>query len=211
MAVQLTFEMHFRLHAGFHSTGDRTELWTDKALALDWHEQKKPILPASSLKGWLRESAERALRGLGHRVCDSSQPATLCGQCLVCELFGHPRQRSPLRFEDGVLANALTAPRTHVSLSRYRRTAYEERLFAMEVAWETRLVAKGEGFFPSPDKACQAAALLWLAAQMGVAVGAARSRGLGWLTLEKFVAYCDDAPITKEQLHRCVNAFKAVG
>jgi hypothetical protein len=50
MAIALEFTMQFRLLSGLHTTGDRVELWTDKALALDWHTGRKPILPATSMR-----------------------------------------------------------------------------------------------------------------------------------------------------------------
>lgn len=208
MAVHLTFEICFRLKSGFHTTGDRAELWTDKAVALDWNEGTKPVIPATSIKGWLRENAERVLRGLGQKVCDASQPSTVCGECIVCEIFGHPRKKSTLRFEDAVLEDSLTDTRTSVSLSRYRKTAYEERLFTTEVVWSQNFVVKGDGFFETPEKAERAAAMLWLAAKAGFALGASRSRGLGWLELENFCAVCDGVAIEVEKLSQIVNSWR---
>lgn len=208
MAVHLTFEIRFRLKSGFHTTGDRAELWADKAIALNWTEGTKPVIPATSIKGWLRENAERVLRGLGQKVCDASQPTTICGECIVCEIFGHPRKKSPLQFEDAILENSLTDTRTSVSLSRYRRTAYEERLFTTEVAWSQNIIVKGNGFFDTKDDAQKATALLWLAAKMGFAIGASRSRGLGWLELESFGAECDGVAIEVEKLSEIVNLWR---
>lgn len=208
MPVRVEIETCFKLHSGMHTTGDRAELWTDKAMTRDWHEGKKPIVHATSIKGWLRESAERILRGFGQAACDASQPSTICGRCLVCQVFGSPRTKSPLRFEDAVLDEAITDVRTGVSLSRYRRTAYEERLFTIEVAWSKTLATKVSGFFASRDKAVQAIALLWLAAKAGWALGAARSRGLGWVKLEAFTASCDGALIREGELQAIVQRWR---
>lgn len=198
--MRLEIIMRFGVHSGLHTMGDRAELWTDKALAVDWHDPPRPVVPATSIKGWLRENAERALRGLGQEACDGSQPATVCGRCVVCRVFGAPRMRSPLRFEDAVLEEPITDVRTGVSLSRYRRTAYEERLFSTEVAWSKTLTARASGLLPGREEAAQAMALLWLAASMGSALGAARSRGLGGVRLETFAASCDGAPVQLGEL-----------
>jgi hypothetical protein len=143
----------------------------------------KPIVPATTLKGWLREAAERILRGFGLNICDSSRADTVCSACPVCEVFGAPRLRSPIRFADAILEDPATDVRMNVSLSRHRRTAYEERLFSTEVAWHSRMRARIEGWLDSQERALQAAALLLLAAKAGYAIGAARSRGLGWIRL----------------------------
>lgn len=205
MVLHLTFEIRFRLKSGLHTTGDRTELWMSRAIALDWVNNKEPIIPATSIKGWLRENAERVLKGLGLKVCDSSQPTTICGKCIVCDIFGHPRKKSLLRFEDAVLENSLTDTRAGVSLSRYRKTAYEEKVFTTEVAWAQNIIVKGSGFFDSQLQALKATALLWMAAKAGFAIGSSRSRGLGWLELESFCAKCDGKTIEVEKLNEIVN------
>jgi len=200
MAVRLEFELQFDLVSGLHTTGDRAELWTDKALVLDWHTGRRPIVPATSIKGWLREGAERVLRAMGKDVCDGSQPSSICGHCVVCEIFGHPRGRARLFFEDGKFESESRDTRTGVSLSRYRKTAYEERLFTTEIVWGQSLTVKGKGFFATPDEAKKAAALLWLAAKAGFALGGGRSRGLGWLELKKFSARFNGQEVTDEEI-----------
>jgi CRISPR/Cas system CSM-associated protein Csm3 (group 7 of RAMP superfamily) len=208
MSVRLSFEICFRFRSGFHTTGDRAELWTDKAVALDWREGKNAVIPATSIKGWLRENAEKVLRGFGREVCDASQPATICGKCLVCEIFGHPRKKSSLIFEDAILESSLIDNRTSVSLSRYRKTAYEERLFTTEVAWGRNFTVKGVGFFETEEKAKEAAAILWSAAKFGFAIGASRSRGLGWLELEDFNAQCNGVTVGTEELEQVLKKWR---
>ncbi len=207
MRSRLEVLLRFRFASGVHVTGERAKLWTDKALVLDWHDGKHPVIPATTLKGWLREGAERALRGLGVRVCDASTVSTICGLCPVCEVFGHPRDRSPLRFHDAKFQGALRDVKMSVSLSRRRKTAYEERLFSTEVAWYPTLEGKVQGIFDSESEARAAAALLWLGANMGYAIGAARSRGLGWVELEDFQASVNGQNISKDDLAHKVRAF----
>lgn len=212
MTVCLEFMLRFELASGFHTTGDRVELWTDKALALDWYGCKTPIIPATSIKGWLRENAERILRAMGERVCDGSQPTSTCksagNACLVCRIFGNPRRRSALFFYDGKLAGGLTDTRTSVSLSRHRRTAFEERLFTTEVAWGRSLEVTGRGFFATPEEAKQAAAIVWLSAKAGFALGAARSRGLGWMRLVSSKFKCDGTVIPEREIQALLNEWR---
>jgi CRISPR/Cas system CSM-associated protein Csm3 (group 7 of RAMP superfamily) len=200
MPHRLRVEMKFALISGLHITGEQGKLWTDKALTVDCRDGKTPIVPATTLKGWLREGAERTLRGWGQQVCDSSRPGEMCNACLVCEVFGSPRRRSLLRFSDAELREGVADVRMNVSLSRHRKTAYEERLFSTEVAWQRELTAHIEGWFGSRAEAQRAAALLYVAAKAGFAIGAARSRGLGWLKLEAFTAIVDGEKLPDEDL-----------
>jgi CRISPR/Cas system CSM-associated protein Csm3 (group 7 of RAMP superfamily) len=207
MSTRLEVLLTFRLHSGVHVTGERAQLWTDKALVTDPQDGKTPVVPATTLKGWLRESAERLLRGLGHPACDGSRPAVMCGSCPVCALFGAPRRRPPLRFSDAVLKDSTTDVRMNVSLSRHRKTAHEERLFSTEVAWQRELTARIQGWFDSQAEARRAAALLYLAARAGFAIGAARSRGLGWLQLADFAASVDGEKLADEDLQNQSKAW----
>jgi CRISPR/Cas system CSM-associated protein Csm3 (group 7 of RAMP superfamily) len=200
MPHRLRVEMKFALISGLHITGEQGKLWTDKALTVDCRDGKTPIVPATTLKGWLREGAERVLRGLGQAVCDGSRPGEGCGTCLICMVFGAPRRRSSLRFSDAQLRDSITDVRLNVSLSRHRKTAYEERLFSTEVAWQKELTARIDGWFGSSVEARQTAAVLYLAAKAGFAIGAARSRGLGWLKLEAFTAIVDGEKLPDEDL-----------
>ncbi|MCS7158653.1 MAG: RAMP superfamily CRISPR-associated protein [Blastocatellia bacterium] len=207
MSVRLEIFFSFRFMSGFHVTGERAELWTDKALTLDWHEATEPIVPATTIKGWLRDGAERALRSLSAPVCDASTVSTTCGRCPVCEVFGHPREKSLLRFSDARCRKTLRDVRTSVSLSRYRKTAYEERLFSTETAWYSTLEFKVQGIFSSDNKARRAAALLWLGAKMNYAIGSARSRGLGWVMLETFQARVNGQIVSVDVLAQELSAL----
>jgi CRISPR/Cas system CSM-associated protein Csm3 (group 7 of RAMP superfamily) len=204
MVHPLQIELVFQLNSGVHITGELAKLWTDKALVVDWRDGSKPVVPATTLKGWLRESAERILRGLGQTVCDGSRADSICDQqfCLVCQVFGAPRQRSWLYFSDAVLDDSATEVRMNVSLSRRRKTAYEERLFSTEVAWSRQIRAQIGGWFDSRSRSLQAAAILVLAAQTGYAIGAARSRGLGWVQLHQWSVKVDEQPVPKEDIYQ---------
>jgi CRISPR/Cas system CSM-associated protein Csm3 (group 7 of RAMP superfamily) len=98
----------------------------------------------------------------------------------------------------------------NVSLSRHRKTAYEERLFSTEVAWHSRMRARIEGWLDSQKKALQAAALLLLAAKAGYAIGAARSRGLGWIRLVQWVVRVNERLVSvgEDEVAFALDGFK---
>lgn len=202
MAGILRVECAFCLESGFHTSGDRLELWVNKALNLDWKEGLYPVFPATTVKGWFREGAERALRSLGIKACDASSPETICGTCLVCEVFGHPRKKSPLRFADVVIKDASRDVRMSVSLSRHRKTAYEDRLFSLEIGFCPHFLTDIYGFFNDPKRARVAALLLFVGSKFLSAVGGGKSRGLGWVKRESFSATFDGHPIPEEELLR---------
>jgi len=185
--VEIT--IRFPLATAFHTTGNRRRLWADKALALS--TEGTPILPATTIKGHLRDRAEVLLRTWGYRVCLPPAPATMCLEeelCLACQVFGNPRYSSPLRFRDGrFVQDPDTMVRSGVSISRSRRAALPQRLFFLETtdSQPGEVVATIEGDFADPELAQQATALIVLAGRSGFAIGAGRTRGLGWLERDK--------------------------
>jgi len=185
--VEIT--IRFPLATAFHTTGNRRRLWADKALTLS--TEGAPIFPATTIKGYLRERAEVLLRTWGQRVCLPPAPATMCLDkelCLICQIFGNPRQPSPLRFRDGQFVHDPdTMVRSGVSISRSRRAAVPQRLFFLETTDPRpgEVVANIEGDFADPELARQATALIVLAARSGYAIGSGRTRGLGWLEIDK--------------------------
>lgn len=207
MQGMLRVECTFRFASGFHVSGDRLELWVDKALLCD-PEGHFPMIPATTLKGWFREGAERALRSLGIPACDASSPATICGTCPVCLVFGHPRKKSLLTFENVTLKDASRDTRMSVSLSRFRKTAYEERLFSLEVGSCSSFSATIWGLFPDVHEAKRAALLLFLGSQIPFAIGGGKSRGLGWLRCEEFVATFDGQTLPQEDLLEELEALR---
>lgn len=118
-----------------------------------------PFIPASTLKGRVRDAAERLARSQGQEICGGPNPNLMCGAknlleelCLICRTFGSPGVSS-LSGHTGLVwrdANLLTnaelpgsvdeAPdtaayyyaRTQVQLSRLRGTAMEKHLFTSE-------------------------------------------------------------------------------
>ncbi len=119
-----------------------------------------PYLPASTLKGRVRDMAERLAQSLEIPVCQAPNPETMCpenpvqssGLCLVCRTFGTPGRSSRsgqtgIIWRDAHLADVGDArlpekdhpspqnffyQRTQVQLSRPRGVALAKHLFTSE-------------------------------------------------------------------------------
>jgi CRISPR/Cas system CSM-associated protein Csm3 (group 7 of RAMP superfamily) len=112
------------------------------------------IIPGSHVKGKLRHTCEEIARSLGKAVCESPRAETMCPQlagisapCLICQLFGSPAYRSPLRFHDlvyvdpglkeqggGGRLDRVAHIRPGIGLDRHRKVVAEERLFFVETS-----------------------------------------------------------------------------
>lgn len=204
----LRITLSLTMETAFHTTGNLRRFGVDKALARD--ANGKPVLPATTIKGFLREKAELLLQSWGQPVCIGPEPGQMCEHqnlCRVCQVFGHPRRPSPLRFEDGHLSDETgeyedTDVRSGVAISRYRRAAYGQRLFFIETTSprSTRWHAQITGYFPDDKQAREAAALIALAAAWGIALGGAKSRGLGWLKSIETKTWIDEKEIPASEL-----------
>lgn|GEM_PF-256872 len=207
---ELRFRWRFVFSSAFHSTGNLTGIGVDKALTRD--ALGAPIVPATTVKGILRHWAEVVLRGWGRPVCGAPAPSDMClppSLCVVCRVFGNPRHPSPLRFADArpcpeERGGAIPHPRSHVALSRRRRSALEGRLFTVETLWAAGVEweAEAAGRFPDPGQAEQAAALLALAALLTPALGGSRTRGLGWLASRTVEIRLDGRALPLEDLEK---------
>lgn len=200
----LLIELRFNLSTAFHSTGNLRRWGVDKALARN--AEGRWIIPATTVKGYLREKAEILLRTWGHAVCLGPEPANMCDgriPCVVCQVFGNPRFPSPLHFADGVpLIEVSSTVRSGVAISRYRRAAYPQRLFFIETIdpMPTQWQARCEGDFPDKDAAQKAAALIAMAARWGTAIGNGKTRGLGWIEDVQVKAVLNGAEISKQDM-----------
>ncbi len=125
----------------------------------------RPILPATAIRGALRESLEAVLRGADMQACaggtgltaeaadsDGAKPIPCIlhngGRCIACRLFGTQRSAidtderrfSALVLEEGTSAsNAdVWTNQPGVSISRKRRSAEDKRLFLRSVPATSR-------------------------------------------------------------------------
>lgn len=191
----LRLNMKIRLKTSFHITGNRWRWGVDRAAATAADGQF--TIPATALKGLLRDNAGTILRSWNLRACLGPAPRDLCRNsrnlCLVCRVFGHPRLTAPLRFGDALpLDQTSSRVRSNVGISRQRGAAFHQRLFfTEEVENPAEWGAIAEGYFATEEAACGAAALVCLAARVAHTVGADRSRGLGWLQAWEVQAFLD--------------------
>jgi CRISPR/Cas system CSM-associated protein Csm3 (group 7 of RAMP superfamily) len=199
---RLKVEMTFSLDSPYHVSADRVSFGIDKAIYIDPRNDKTKThtIPATTLKGVLRHHIEAVLRAKNVYVCEAPRPDRMCRpgpgkkNCVVCEVFGSPRIKSRLSFHDIVL-NSDSGTRMGVGIERRRKTAREDHLFSFEVGYAKQFSTKIKGVFPSSDDAKKASALLFAGAKAGFALGGAKSRGLGWITLQEFKTTIDDAEI----------------
>jgi len=201
----LRLELHFILDTAFHTTGNRWRWGADKALAVAPDDTY--VIPATTLKGALRDRAEMLLRTWGQDVCSGPTPNTMCSEpdqlCPVCQVFGNPRFPSQLCFQDGRFEPDVVAQiRSGVSISRQRHAALPRRLFFVETTSPGPLeaIAICEGYFPNRASALLGCALVILAAQWMPAVGGGRTRGLGWIEKIKVEATLNSEPVPQQQL-----------
>ena len=203
--LRLTFSVRHSLLIG----GQTSSLLADIATARE--PGGAPVIPASAVKGALRIEFERLAAGLSKRVCHLSHPENACNPdqlCLACVLFGSPSHEGKLRFHDARLGGKLRELFTHeerpkmhparptgqgyfirpgVAISRSRKAAEEDMLFASEIV--TPLPSNG-----SEDMLIFSAEvevigtleqeeweLLRLASESLQSIGADKSRGLGHL------------------------------
>ncbi|MGB9872245.1 MAG: RAMP superfamily CRISPR-associated protein [Anaerolineae bacterium] len=208
----LVVELRFILNTAFHSTGNLRRLGVDKTLARNAEGQW--VIPATTVKGFLREKAEVLLRTWGHPVCIGPEPANMCdGQvpCLVCQVFGNPRHLSALRFADAApISEVGSGVRSGVAISRHRRAAYSQRLFFVETTGPgaTEWWAECEGDFQDVDEAKTAAALVALAACWGTAIGGGKSRGLGWIEKVQVKAVLNGTEVSEQELQSIWQAWR---
>lgn len=165
-----------------------------------------PFIPASTLKGRVRDVAERLAQTLDHEICGTPNPKRMCGNgklCLICRTFGSPgisalsghtgliwrdaklidEQGAPIEIKREE-ANALYYARTQVQLSRLRGTALERHLFTSETTIENlRFGGRVRGWLPvttrTAGKFHEELILLCSALRLLTFVGGAKSRGSG--------------------------------
>lgn len=206
----LTIHIDMNLQTPLHITGDRRVLSVDKSLAVSpFGSIASPVytIPASSLKGRLRSRAEAILKSWGLKVCSSPDPGGMCRDqsdlCHICRVFGNPRFRSPIKFSEAKPpSDVMEEIRSGVAINRVRKTALDQHLFFVQTAFSDpseKWTATADGFFPSPGRAREAAALIILASKFNLAIGGGKSRGLGWAST-KVEAKIDDQVISNEDL-----------
>lgn len=196
----LSITLTFSLDSPLHITGDQVRRGVNKSVYLrKLLNNEINVIPATTIKGVLRSRLEYLLRGLERKCCFDQN----CGDCIACDIFGHPRRKSPLIFQDA-RCNGTIRIRPGVKIDRKRRVALDRHLFSIEVVEGENFKTEIKGFFDSYEKALYTCAVIWAAAKFCEGFGAGRSYGLGWSRLNTFEAEIDGVPITLEAIEQKV-------
>ena len=194
----LSIKLTFSLDSPLHITGDQVHRGVNKSTYIrKLLENDFCVIPATTIKGVLRSKIEFLLRGLGKNCCFDQK----CGDCIACDIFGHPRKESPLIFQDARCDGTIII-RPGVKIDRRRRVALDKHLFSIEVVEGDTFQTEIKGFFEAYEKALKACAVIWTAAKFCEGFGAGRSYGLGWNHLKTFEAEIDGEPIALETIER---------
>ena len=167
----------------------------------------RPIIPGSQLKGKLRHAAEQFLRSLGHDIPSPFELPPRSEQATpIRTLFGSPQQVSALRFADLICdidphmarLPGINRVRPSVTINRRRGTAEDQHLLLRETAREGLVFQSDRAITGKLDSLAHAA-LLWAALRLSDRWGGAKSRGLGWCSLNAQI-YWDNTPMSVLQM-----------
>jgi CRISPR/Cas system CSM-associated protein Csm3 (group 7 of RAMP superfamily) len=182
------------------------------------------------------EALVRALRLPVYALFDEDtepSPGKPAKKDVVRLLFGSPRQRSPLRFTDlvGVVGDEQQIDPTRlppdevqqnvgrirpsVSLNRRRGTAEDARLLFQETTLEDMRFVGRKAITGTLDSSLLPlnehlglVALLWAALRLTTRWGGAKSRGLGWSSVEATV-YCNGTEVSPDELEHALSTLVA--
>lgn len=192
----LSIKLTFSLDSPLHITGDQIHRGVNKSTYIKkLLNNEVSAIPATTIKGILRSRLEYILKGLNKEICNTQD----YGKCMVCDIFGHPKKKSPLIFQDATCDGKITI-RPGVRIDRKRKVALDKHLFSIEVVEGDTFQTEIKGFFTSYEKAFEACAVIWIVAKFCKGFGAGRSYGLGWSCLNTFEAKIDEEIITSETI-----------
>ncbi len=161
MRVTITFHGPFRVATGLGRPG------------IDAAVDRDNLLPAATLKGVMRDAAERLLPGLPH---------------LVGQVFGSPRQPTAWAWEAARFpAEPVVATRARVKVDEEAGAARRDHLIHGEEVWARTAEFTVTQHGPLPDTGGPPLdgdghlAVLACAAAGVHSLGAGRRRGLGWV------------------------------
>ena len=204
------FELTVGFPTGTILIGGHSALPIGASLAHARDREGRPFLPATALRGALRESLEALLRGAGQGACEAGTgvdpwivraggavaepcPCVLAGgaRCVACRLFGGQAEGLPegarcfssLILGDAVLAEGEEvrwSDRQHVAVSRATRSAENHRLFLRRVPQLQGRHMIAHGYTVAPELD----RFLEAAVQATTHLGSGRSVGLARVELK---------------------------
>ena len=215
--MKLEAKLEFRITTALLIAGGEISsgLGIDKATIRD--KDGKLIIPASTIKGKLRDECQRILVGLNPNifVCMPPRAEAMCPQpfidkkqnsvrcCPICEIFGSPWDPCPLYFSDLIVTsedlNESRNIKIGVSIDRHSRTAKEKSLYYLETSPQgiepafinSSKMSKGLTVH-GEIKDAKHAALLYVGIQSLLNIGGSKSVGLGWLDGDKIKKFSLD-------------------
>ena len=151
----------------------------------------KLYIPASTLKGIWRHACEAIASGEGKYVCNSPRAEAMCriNHCVICQIFGAPDRESRIFINDLRITTDLAAKSTEirngVTINRRRRVAEDQRLYFIETSLANAGIEFSGDVTISDEVTNDQLALLRAGLNYIHAIGTGKSRGLGWLNIER--------------------------
>ncbi|WP_028324727.1 RAMP superfamily CRISPR-associated protein [Desulfatirhabdium butyrativorans] len=197
MTHHLHLELEIRFKAGWHTGSGEGGFTIDNLVRRN--SRGKPFIPASTLKGVIRQSCERLNRTLGFPEPWQVHNPTLSGAYdyrPLCEMpspveqiFGTHYGCGELYFRDAVTAvddRLKPFPRSHVARFRLLRTARDQHLYSTEYSPATTLNTTIDGWHErlpslSPTDPPYAYCLLIAGILAVDRIGGRKSTGAGWI------------------------------
>ncbi len=197
MEHRLEIEIGIRFSNRWRSGSGEGNILVDRLIQLDG--RGLPFLPASTLKGVIRESCEKLSRTLGFPLPSNPHSVNLTDdgvfeplnetQSPVDRLFGNKYEAGGLVFRDARPADS-TTPRsffqTRTRINRKLRTVRDQHLFASQYAMPVALKSRLTGFhndltlIEDTDPPFEYAILI-AAIQMIDRIGGDKSTGAGYM------------------------------
>ena len=152
---------------------------------------RKLYIPASTLKGIWRHACEAIARGENKHVCNSPRAEAMCriDHCVICQIFGAPDRESRIFINDLVMTTDLVAESTEirngVTINRRRRVAEDHRLYFTETSLANAGIEFSGDVTISGEVTNDQFELLHAGLNYIHAMGTGKSRGLGWLNIER--------------------------
>jgi len=152
-----------------------------------------PMIPASAIKGAVRETLDRLLNAHDpQRNCHPPKCKEMCGRCLSCTLFGSWEKQGILIFRDAHPANfnkqdispdVYYETRQHCSMYRDIKIADDRKSRTYEIVRGTENVCFVAYVFSERELTYEEKSVLTPAIQHTMSIGGGKSRGLGWISM----------------------------
>ncbi len=215
--VHVSFKIKLGFYNDYFIGGGKGNGLIDSYVLKD--HNKRPYIPASTIKGRTRYNASRLLNNLGglsfcgfeesKNEAQKNEDNQNC-YCDICTLFGASgNKRGILNFDDLKLIEEQQdlgnyySNRVGIQINRYLKIAEDRAIYNMETSGLSgNLWFEGsiDGYFQK-DKYKKYVLLIYIAFKMINSLGGNQSRGLGWISEDSDMEiYVDNVMIEKETI-----------